>query len=177
MLLSLLKMVAPYLAGGGPAGIAARKGVDWLQERLEEPGEERVTTTRLKAGDRLEVVARPAPTKAERKLEAELEAAQGHLAKARGTSPKQVKVAAKLERTQKKLDKAKRGSKKRAKLAGREADLLVRFDRLDTRRDDRRNTKAEVAKLQDRLETMRANALATAEGSGTSKRVFFRADD
>ena len=47
MLLKLLKLVAPFLAGGGPTGMVARKAVDWFQDRLEDPGEERVTTTRL----------------------------------------------------------------------------------------------------------------------------------
>ena len=177
MLLSILKMVAPYLAGGGPAGMAARKAVDWLQEQLEDSGEERINTTRLQPGDRLEVVARPAPTKAERRLEAELAAARDRLAKARAAGPAQVKVAARLQRTQKQLDKAKDGSAKAARLAVREGDLLARFDRLDTRRDERRALTAEIAELSERLEFERADALAAAEGTGTSKRVFFRADD
>lgn len=177
MLASLLKMVAPFLAGGGPSGMAARKGIDWLQERLEEPGDVRVTTTKLAPGDRLEVVARPAPTKAERKAEAELLAAEARLEAARGISPKQVKVAAKLERTQTRRGKAKDGSKKAATLADREADLLVRFDRMDVRRPDRQAAEDEVAKLSERLETMRALALAAAGGSGAKKRTFYRADD
>ena len=177
MLLKALKLGAPFLAGGGPTSMVTRKAVDWLQDRLEEPGEQRVTTSRLVPGDRLEIVARPAPTKIERRLEAELAAAKSQLAKARSVSPKQVKVAAKLERTQRRLLEAPEGSKKAAKLGGEEADLLVAFDRLDVRRDDRRELADEVAELESRLETQRAFALATAGGSGTTKRRFFRADD
>ena len=156
MLLSLLKMAAPYLAGGGPTGMVARKAVDWVQERLEEPDEQRVTSARLVPGDRLEVVARPAPTKQERQLEARLAAARARLAHARSVKPKQVKVAARL---------------------AREADLLVRFDRMDRRRGDRRLAEAEVIELSERLEAVRAAALAAAGGSGTTRRVFYRADD
>lgn len=177
MLLKALKLGAPFLAGGGPAGMVARKAVDWLQDRLEDPGEQRVTTTRLLPGDRLEVVARPTPTKTERRLEAELSAAKAELAKARSANPKQVKVAAKLERTQRRLSKAPEGSKTAAKLGGEEADLLVAFDRLDVRRDDRRELADEVAQLESHLEAQRAIALARAGGSGTTKRRFFRADD
>ena len=177
MLLKLLKLAAPFLAGGGPTGIAARKAIDWFQERLEEPGEQRVTTTKLQPGDRLEVVARPAPTKAERKLEAELSAAKARLAKARNVSPKQVKVAAKLERVQTRLDKADEGTERAARLAAEEADLLVAFDRLDVRRDDRRQALGEVAALEASLDAVRAVALAKAGGSGTTKRRFYRADD
>ncbi len=177
MLLKLLKLVAPFLAGGGPTGMVARKAVDWFQDRLEEPGEQKVTIARLQPGDRFEVVARPAPTKTERRLEAELSAAKARLAKARSVSPKQVKVAAKLERTQRRLDKAADGSKQAAKLAAEEADLLVAFDRLDVRRDDRRVTLEEVAALEASLDAVRDVALAKAGGSGTTKRRFYRADD
>jgi hypothetical protein len=177
MLLSLLKMAAPYLAGGGPTGMVARKAVDWVQERLEEPDEQRVTSARLVPGDRLEVVARPAPTKQERQLEARLAAAKARLAHARSIKPKQVKVAARLERTQRRLDKVAAGSSKAAKLRAREADLLVRFDRMDRRRGDRRLAEAEVIELSERLEAVRAAALAAAGGSGTTRRVFYRADD
>ena len=177
MLLKLLKLVAPFLAGGGPTGVVARKAIDWFQDRMEEPGEQRVTTAKMQPGDRLEVVARPAPTKAERRLEAELDAAKARLAKARSASPKQVKVAKKLERTQTRLDKARDGSQRAAKLAAEEADLLVRFDRLDVRRYERRQDVDEVAALEASLEAVRAVALAKAGGSGTTKRRFYRADD
>ncbi|MEZ5381257.1 MAG: hypothetical protein R2754_05610 [Microthrixaceae bacterium] len=176
MLLSLLKMVAPYLAGGGPAGMVARQAVDWLQERLEEPDEERVSTARLAPGDRVEIVARPAPTKAERRVEAQLDAASTRLDKLRAVSPKQVKVAASLATTQKKLDKA--GARPRArKLRVREQNLLAQFDRLDSRRSDRRSAEQEVDRLKAELEAMRAASLAAAGGSGTRKRTFYRADD
>ena len=83
----------------------------------------------------------------------------------------------KLERTQTRLDKAHDGSKRAAKLAAEEADLLVRFDRLDVRRDERRQAVDEVAALEASLEAVRAVALAKAGGSGTTKRRFYRADD
>ena len=35
MLLKLLKLVAPFLAGGGPTGVVARKAIDWFQDRME----------------------------------------------------------------------------------------------------------------------------------------------
>ncbi|MFZ1639521.1 MAG: hypothetical protein WAT56_17285, partial [Candidatus Microthrix parvicella] len=88
-----------------------------------------------------------------------------------------VKVAARLERTQRRLDKVAAGSSKAAKLRAREADLLVRFDRMDRRRGDRRLAEAEVIELSERLEAVRAAALAAAGGSGTTRRVFYRADD
>ena len=50
----------------------------------------------------------------------------------------------------------------------READLLVRFDRMDRRRGDRRLAEAEVIELSERLEAVRAAALAAAGGSGTA---------
>ena len=52
-----------------------------------------------------------------------------------------------------------------------------RFDRLDVRRDERRQAVDEVAALEASLEAVRAVALAKAGGSGTTKRRFYRADD
>jgi hypothetical protein len=109
---------AVYLAG------EARKAVD----RDEVP----VSSVRLRPGESYTVVARPAPTRQERKLakqKAALQAQERHLGR---PTRRQRRSARKLRAAQRRLDRRKVGTRRHAAAAAREALRGERFDRLMT---------------------------------------------
>lgn len=129
------------LAGRGTAFLASEVG------RAVRRDDERVTKVRLKPGETYTVIARPAPTRRERKLASEQSALLRSYQSLTRPSRSQVRLARKLARAQRRLDRTREGSRRFVKRSRIEEQLGTEFDR------KMRPSKKEL-KVADRLDSV-----------------------
>jgi hypothetical protein len=180
------------ILGGGPLGFVASAAVKWLRESLDEDSSVQVVTTEdLRVGERYTVIARPAPSKAERKLQAKLDKQHARLAKLTNPSPKEVKLAraiadnqarqAKLERRYEKRPDGchgRRAARKLAKLRTGEQRLWARFDKADRTAVQRKMLDRGIAAISAALDAEREAALeAAAKKNRPERSKIYRVDD
>lgn len=180
------------ILGGGPLGFVASAAVKWLRESLDEDSSVQVVTTEdLRVGERYTVIARPAPSKAERKLQAKLDKQRARLAKLTNPSSKEVKLAraiadnqarqAKLERRYEKRPdgcRGRRAARKLAKLRTAEQRLWARFDKADRTAVQRKMLDRGIAAISAALDAEREAALeAAAKKNRPERSKIYRVDD
>jgi len=166
--------------GDGFEADLAHRGVDRLNTELRQSfrrAPEQLTGIRLHPGESYTVVARPAPTRQERRVaKVERAAFQRHRAASRPTA-RQLSVAHKLERAQRRLATAKVGSRRHRRAVATEAQLGAIFDRRmkPSARQERAASDYEAAATE--LTSLRSASYERARtrrrrGSGPRVRVF-----
>ena len=153
--------------GGGIQGTLAEKGIDWLNDEVRaavrhEP--EMLERVNLRPGDTYTVIARPADTKAQRRLAERAEALRATEAKLSRTSARQRRAARKLARAQKKLDRSRVGSRRHLRAKAIEAERAKRFDRLMAPSKKLARTRSELTAVTTELERSRARSFSAARG-------------
>lgn len=180
------------LVGGGPLGFVASAAVKWLRESLDEDGSVQIVTTEeLRPGEKYTVIARPAPTKAERKLQAKLDKKRNHLQRLNNPTKSEVRIARALADNQKAQVKAtakyqkhpggrkgRRRARKLESLQGAEQKLWSRFDRADKSAGKRRLLGEAIGIAAAALAAEQAAALeAAAQKNRPPRSTVFRVDD
>ncbi len=133
MLSALRGRVFDWVFGGGFQGELAERGVNWLGRETRkaidrEP--EQLTTVRLQPGETYTVIARPRPTRQERKLAARAKALARADEQMSRPTRRQLRAARRLRGAQRRLDRRRPGTRRYRRAAAREELLGRRFDRL-----------------------------------------------
>lgn len=118
--------------GAGFSADIATRGVSYLTAetiRAIRNEDEFVTRQRLQPGETYTVIARPAPSRHERKLARAENKLRKQYESLSAPSRQQKRVAKELSSAQRATDRAKPGSKKYAKAIRREEQLGIKFDR------------------------------------------------
>ncbi len=128
------RLVARLLGDGLAADITGRASVYLVDEarKAVDRDEVPVAKVRLRPGESYTVLARPAPTKRERKLAARKAALQKQDLLLGRPTRRQRRAARKLRSAQRRLDHRKLGTRRHARAAAREAVRGERFDRAMT---------------------------------------------
>lgn len=171
--------------GSGPTGMVAGAGLRWMQKKLTEDKSALVVTKdEIRPGERFVVIARPAPTKLERKLQRHNDKLADALAAMKRPSRRRVKVARRINATQKRrarLDKfadrtgrrANRKQRRSAQLDTRIDKLWVAYDRADRHAAKRAKVQAIFDDVAAQLAAEKARAMAAA-GARPTRRATFR---
>jgi hypothetical protein len=127
----ILAQALSRLFGQGFAADLAGRGVVYLADGVRtsarhEP--ESVTLSRISPGETYTVIARPRPTRKERKLAASKRAVERRHERAAHPNRSQLRAAKRLAATQRRLDRARPGSRRSARLARRARRRGDRFD-------------------------------------------------
>ena len=112
------RQVLDRVFGSGASGVVGAAMVGWLIDQLKERNDpELLDTAHLVPGETYTISTRPAPTRAERKVEQRVAASSRKLDKVT-PSPKATKSASKkVQRAAQRLDRATPGTRKAAKRA------------------------------------------------------------
>lgn len=126
------KLISKALGDGFAADLTGRASAYLVDEarKAVERDEIPVTKVRIRPGETYTVVARPAPTRQERKLaarQASLRETDRRLGRA---TRRQRRAARKLRSAQRRLDRRRPGTRRHARAAAREAVRGARFDRV-----------------------------------------------
>ncbi len=164
----LLARLLGNLFGEGFGADLAGRGVVYLGDQARDAlrkDEERVTLARLRPGETYTVVARPKPTRRERKLAAAQRGVEQRFDKASRPSRAQLRAGRRLERTQRRLDRSKEGTGRHARLVRKEQRRGDRFDRV--MRPSRRQLRlaAELTTLTQQLGEERDRNFERARGT------------
>lgn len=138
----ILAKLLGQLFGEGFAADLAGRGVVFLADGARSAvrrDEERVTRTSLRPGETYTVIARPRPTRRERKLAAATRGVEQRYRRATRPNRKQLRAAKQLSSAQRRLVRAREGTRRHARLERRERVRGLRFDRAmrPTRRQQR----------------------------------------
>lgn len=172
--------LAKIFGDGFGADLAAR-GIVYLGDEVRDALDRDdlpVTTVKLQPGETYSVIARPAPTRRERKLASTDKAARARLHKASKPTRAQLRAARKLERAQKRLDRATPGSRRWRRRRAKERRLGERFDRLiaPSKKQSKRRQAAESAAAELRAERAanfdRARSKLSKKARRPSRRVY-----
>ena len=167
------KVLSQVFGDGFGADVAGRGAVYLVDEarKAVDKEPERITGVRLRPGETFTVVARPAPTKEERRLAAtqgKLRDRDRHLSR---PTRKQLRAARSLRSAQRRVDRRRPGGRRSARAASAEAAAGTRFDRV--MRPTRKQAEVHAA-LEDttmRLDASRAANMDRARGaSGRGRR-------
>ncbi|MGB6059956.1 MAG: hypothetical protein WBF71_16995 [Microthrixaceae bacterium] len=151
---------AADLAGRGTAFLAAGAG------KAIRRDDERVTRVRLSQGETYTVIARPAPSRRERKLASEQSSLLRSYRSLTRPSRSQVRVAKKLARTQRRLARTNEGSKRFLRRTAAEERLGLEFDRKMRPSKKELKVAERLDKVSNELDSLRATQMAKT----TSKR-------
>jgi hypothetical protein len=179
------RAVAKLLGDGFAADVTGRASAYLVDEarKAVDRDEIPVSTVRLRPGERYTVVARPAPTKQERKLakqRAALQAQERHLDR---PTRRQRRSARKLRSAQKRLDRRRVGTRRHATAAAREAIRGERFDRVMTPTRKQVAVHEQLDRVSAELDGLRAERFAAVRRkrglAGRQEQVTFHdgADD
>ncbi len=156
--------------GDGLMGELAGRGISYLGDNVREAlrhADESVSSVRLEPGERYTVIARPAPTRAERKLSDRERTLREQHRRASRPSRAQLKAARRLARTQRRLDRTKPGSRRSRRLERRERRRGARFDRVMTPTKKQAKLSASLERTSAELAERRATSFAKARAGRT----------
>ncbi len=165
MLENLRSAIMRALFGAGLGGEIADRGINWLSSQTREAiarDPQPVTEARLEPGETYTIIARPKPTRTERKLakrQSGLAAAERKLSRA---TAKQKRAARKLQKLQRRMKRTRRGSRKYRRIAAREARAGARFDRLMAPGKKLRFVRRELGATETELDVLRSQSFRRA---------------
>jgi hypothetical protein len=144
-----------WVFGDGLQGEIAERGIDWLARETRKAVDrdpERLTSVRLAPGETYTVIARPRPTRTERKLAERATALSRLDERMSRPSRSQLRAARRLRAAQRRLDRRPPGTRRHRRAAAVERAAGRRFDRamapsrrLERVRRDRALVEAELA--------------------------------
>jgi len=164
----ILARLLGNLFGEGFAADLAGRGVVYLADEARgalRKDEERVTLARLRPGETYTVIARPRPTRRERRLAASQRSVERRFEKVTRPNRAQLRAARRLARTQARLERAREGTRRHARLVRKEQRRGDRFDLL--MRPSRRELRLarELTELTAELDRERERNFQRARGS------------
>ncbi len=150
--------------GADLAGRGAGFLIDGLREARDRPAHP-LTGARLRPGEAYLVVARPRPTRAERRLAARQRSLAARDAELSRPTRSQRRVARRLARVQRRLDRSRPGGRRARRLAVCEAAVGERFDRelAPTRRQ--REVRGQLLEVSRALDAARSASFDRAQHS------------
>ncbi|MBS1837767.1 MAG: hypothetical protein JST64_08720 [Actinobacteria bacterium] len=158
------KVIASLVGDGLGAEVAGRASAYLLDEAAKaiDRDEVPVSRVRLRPGESYTVLARPAPTRRERRLakrKAALQEADRRLGR---STRRQRRIARRLRHQQRQLDRRRPGTRRHARAAAREALTGARFDRVMTPTRRHRAVRDELGQVSTELDDLRARRFAAA---------------
>ncbi len=176
MLENLRSAIMRALFGAGVGSEIANRGINWLSSQTREAiarDPQPVTQARLEPGETYTVIARPKPTRTERKLANRQAGLAGAEKKLSRPTTKQKRSARKLQKLQRRMQRTRRGSRKYRRLAAREARAGARFDRLMAPGRKLRFVRRELGATETELDLLRSQSFRRARRNllGSSTRT------
>ncbi len=171
--------VKKALGDGFGAEVAGRASVYLVDEARKAVDREEVpvSNVRLRPGESYTVVARPAPSKQERRLAKRKTALQGRERQMSKPTRRQRRAARRLRSAQRHLDRRKVGTRRHARAAAREALLGERFDRAMKPSRQHVAVSSELDRVSTELDDVRARRFAAVRAkrglSGRREQVHF----
>lgn len=151
--------VLQWIFGEGLQGELAERGMDWLARETHkaidrEP--ERLTSVKLQPGETYTVIARPRPTRVERRTADRAKALARLDERMSRPTRRQLRAARRLRRAQRRVERRRPGSRRRRRALVVERSAGRRFDRvmapsrrLARVRRDRAEAEAELVVLRE----------------------------
>lgn len=163
-------IVKKALGDGFGAEVAGRASVYLVDEarKAVDRDETPVSNVRLRPGESYTVVARPAPSKQERKLAKRKAALQSRERQMSAATRRQRRSARRLRSAQHQLDRRRTGTRRHAAAAAREAREGERFDRVMEPSRQLVAVRGELERVSTELDDVRSRRFAAAR----SKRGF-----
>lgn len=176
----LLARLLGNLFGEGFAADLAGRGVVFLADEARgaiRRDEQPVTRAKLRPGETYTVIARPRPTRRERKLATAQRAVEHRFERATRPSRPQLRAARRLSRSQRRLDRTRPGTRRHARAVRREQRRGDRFDLV--MRPTRRELKLarELTALTDELRVERDANFERARRGRRARRTRVRVYD
>lgn len=179
------KAISKAIGDGFGADVAGRASAYLVDEarKAVDRDEIPVSHVRLRPGESYTVVARPAPTRQERKLarrKSALQAQERHLGAA---TRRQRRLARKLRSAQRRVDRRRPGTRRHAAAVATEAVRGARFDAAMEPTRKQAAVHAELGRITDELDLLRASRFAAVRekrriaGRREQVRVYDAADD
>lgn len=156
------RSVSHLLGDGIGAEVAGRASAYLVDEarKAVEREEIPVSTVRLRPGESYTVVARPAPTRSERRLSKRKAALQEADRRFGRSTRRQRRVARELRSVQRRVDHRRPGTRRHARALAREAVVGVRFDRAMTPTKKHRAVRRELERVSGELDGLRDRRFA-----------------
>lgn len=156
------KAIAKLVGDGFGAEVAGRASAYLVDEarKAVERDEVPVSNVRIRPGETFTVVARPAPTRQERRLakrKAALQEADRRLGR---STARQRRSARRLRREQRHLDRRRPGTRRHARAAARESLAGARFDRVMVPTRKQRAVHADLERVTAELDDLRDRRFA-----------------
>lgn len=145
--------------GAEVAGRASAYLVDEARKAVERD-EVPVTSVRLRPGETFTVLARPAPTRSERRLAARKATLQQTDRRLSRPTRRQRRSARHLRRLQRRLDRRRPGTRRHATAVAREAVAGARFDRVMAPTKRQRRVHQDLERVSTELDELRARRFA-----------------
>jgi hypothetical protein len=158
-------LVARVLGDGLGADLAGRGAtflVEGLREARERPAHP-LTGARLRPGEAYLVVARPQPSRPERRLAGRQRALASRDAELSRPTRGQRRAARRLARVQRRLDRSRPGGRRARRLLARESVAGERFDRAVAPTRRQREVRGQLVEVTDALEAARSASFERAQ--------------
>lgn len=168
MLENLRSALMAAIFGSGLAREVGDRGLTWLSRETRDAiarDDQPLTKARLKPGESYTVLARPKPTRSERRLARTVAALTEAEAKLSVATRKQKRVARRLARSQRRLARRKPGTRRYARAAAEERSLGRRFDRVMAPKPKLRTLRSSLVITEAQLARERAASLARARAA------------
>lgn len=163
--------------GGGFTADVASRGISYLTQetiRAIRNEDEFVTRQRLQPGETYTVIARPAPSRRERKLAKSESKLRRQYESLSAPSRKQKRIARDLAKAQRKTDRARPGSTKHMKCVRREQELGIDFDRAYRPSPKLLKVAAAYTKVSEELAMERESRFQSAHAKNRTRRPTTR---
>ncbi len=156
------KAISKALGDGFGADVAGRASAYLVDEarKAVDRDEIPVSHVRLRPGESYTVVARPAPTRSERKLARRKKALQAQERQLGAPTRRQRRLARKLRASQRRVDHRRVGTRRHAAAVATEAVRGARFDAAMEPTRKQTAVRDELRKVSDELDAVRGSRFA-----------------
>jgi hypothetical protein len=167
MLHSIRSRLLHLVFGEGFQGDLADRGITWLARESRQAIDrepERITSVSLRPGETYTVIARPRPTRTERKTAARAKSLAELDEKMSRPTRKQLRAARRLRKAQRRLDRRRAGTARHRRASAAESAAGRRFDRVTAPSKRLARVRRERAAAESELTALRKSNFDAARG-------------